>query len=87
MAFVRYLKGTAMNEELLFCSPLKTTNRSKDIFGVVDEYFSENNLEWRQLGSVRTDGAPVMADSLHWSRKSVQMSLLLTAFCTGTLWQ
>ena len=60
MAFVRYLKGTTMKEEFLFCSPLKTTNRSEDIFGVVDDYFNKNNLEWRQLGSICTDGAPVM---------------------------
>ena len=60
MAFVRYFRGTAMKEEFLFCSPLKTTNRSEDIFGVVDDYFNKNNLEWRQLGSVCTDGIPVI---------------------------
>ena len=31
MAFVRYLKGRAMTKEFLFCTPLKTTNRSEDI--------------------------------------------------------
>ena len=49
-----------MKEEFLFCSPLQTTTKSEDIFKVVDDYFCNHNLDWGHLGSVCTDGAPVM---------------------------
>ena len=53
-----------MKEEFLFCTPLKTTNRSEDILGVDDGYFSKNNLEWCQQESSCTDGVPFMVGRL-----------------------
>ena len=60
LVFVRYVHGFTVKEEFLFCSPLQTTTKSEDILRVVDDYFCKHNIDWSQLGSVCTDGAPVM---------------------------
>ena len=61
LVFVRYIKGTTVKEELLFCSPLKRTSRAADIFAAVNDYFNNNDIGWSQVGSVCTDSAPAMA--------------------------
>ena len=60
LVFVRYIRGTTVKEEFLFCSPLKTTSRAADIFAAVNDYFNNNDIDWSQVGSVCTDSAPAM---------------------------
>ena len=60
LVYVRYVKGRDIKEEFLFCSPLKTSSTSGDIFGVINDDFIRNKLDWSKVGSACTDGAPVM---------------------------
>ena len=57
LAYVRYVKEVDIKEEFLFCSPMKS---SEDILGVINSYFIRQTLDWSKVGSVCTEGAPVM---------------------------
>ena len=60
LVFVRYLAGFAVKEEFLFCSPLKATTKSEDIMNTMNNFMEENDIEWTNLVSLCTDGAPAM---------------------------
>ena len=49
-----------MKEEMLFCKSMETRTTAADIFNVVSTFFKENNLSWKNLVGVCTDGAPAM---------------------------
>ena len=59
MIFVRYVTEKNVNEELLFCSELKTT-LAKDVMTKVEHFFGRENVSWASLCGVCTDGAPAM---------------------------
>ena len=60
MTYVRYQGPEDMEEEFLFCRPLQTTTTGEDIFMMVDSFFKEEGLHWKQCYSVCSDGAPAM---------------------------
>ena len=60
LVFLRYLTRFAVEEELLFCSPLKATTKLEDIMNIVNHFMEENGIEWAKIGSLCTDGAPAM---------------------------
>lgn len=49
-----------MKEDFLFCEELKTTTQGKDVYQFVKDFFVKHDLDIQTLGSVYTDGAPVM---------------------------
>lgn len=61
LVFVRGKFQDAIFEDILFCKPLETSTTGKDIFNMIDNFFSENNLEWKNCISVCTDGAKAMS--------------------------
>ena len=60
MVFVRYIRNKTIEKDFLFCRPLETTTKASDVLKLVEDFFTEENLDWAKLGSVCTDGAPVM---------------------------
>lgn len=59
-SYVRHQGQEDMEEEFLFCRPLQTRTRGEDIFMMVDSFFREEGLNWKQCYSVFCDGAPAM---------------------------
>ena len=48
---------------MLFCTPLKTTTRSADVFETIFTFFDMVELEWNKVSGICTDGKPVMLES------------------------
>ena len=60
LTYVRYQGLAEMEEEFLFCKPLQTTTTGEDIFVMVDFFFKQEELLWKQCYSVCCDGARAM---------------------------
>ncbi|XP_067303566.1 zinc finger BED domain-containing protein 5-like [Pseudorasbora parva] len=60
IAFVRYRDISEINEHILFCKKLTGSTIGKDVFHVIDTFFSELNLDWKSCIHVCTDGAASM---------------------------
>ncbi|XP_067951756.1 protein FAM200C-like [Watersipora subatra] len=60
MVYARYVHNEKIKKEFLFCVPLETTTKAKDIFNVVSNFFDEVDLKWENVISCCTDGAPAM---------------------------
>ena len=60
MVFVQWASNISIEEAILFCSPLESTTRAADILQKVDDYFKKWDLNWKNVCSVCTDGAPAM---------------------------
>ena len=60
MVYVRYKGLHAIEEELLFCSPLELRSRGIDVFNKINEYFNNANLKWEDCIALSVDGAPAM---------------------------
>ena len=59
-AMVRYAKSETVCKDFLFCKPLQTTKTALDIFNLVKEFFFKHEFDMSLIGSICTDGAPVM---------------------------
>uniref|UniRef100_A0A8C4SQ16 DUF4371 domain-containing protein n=1 Tax=Erpetoichthys calabaricus TaxID=27687 RepID=A0A8C4SQ16_ERPCA len=62
-----YIRTHAIEEELLFCSPLELRSPGIDVFNKVNEYFNTPsiNLKWKDCIAVTVDGAPAMLGNLN----------------------
>ena len=60
LVFVRYVHDQSIEEDLLFCRPLKTTTQAADVMQLVEDFFEEEGLDWGKLVGACTDEAPVM---------------------------
>ena len=45
---------------MIFCQSLETTTTAQDIYDVVKQYFTENDIPISNIMSVAADGAPAM---------------------------
>ena len=63
LVYVPYVGSTSIEEEMLFCRPLKTTTKAEDVFQVVSSFFYDKGLQWEKLVGVCMDGAPTMLGS------------------------
>ena len=52
IAFVRYVDTDDIYENVLFCKTLEGKTTGEDIFNVVNDFFIENELDWRNCMSV-----------------------------------
>ncbi|KFD46691.1 hypothetical protein M513_12401 [Trichuris suis] len=60
LAYVRFVKGESLAEELLFAKELLTNAKGESIFRAVSEFFKEKEIPLQNLLAVGTDGAPSM---------------------------
>ena len=59
--YVQYMNADAIKEEFLFCQPLSETKKAADVLQMVSNFFAEQDFNWKKnIGSLCTDGAPVM---------------------------
>ncbi|CAH1958166.1 unnamed protein product, partial [Acanthoscelides obtectus] len=56
--------GSYHTEEILYSQSLTAGNTSEDIFNSISNFVEKNDLEWKKLIVVCTDGAPVMIGTL-----------------------
>ena len=60
IVLVCYICNQTIEEDFLFCCPLQTIAKASDVLKLVEDFFTEENLDWAKLGSVCTNGAPAM---------------------------
>jgi hypothetical protein len=60
IVIVRYINNNSIEDELLFCKPLKTRTTGEDIFNLVHCYLKENGLSWDECVDICSDGAKSM---------------------------
>ena len=58
--YLRYVADKRINEEFLFCQPLKTTSKAVNVFQMLIDFFDKTELSYSKLVGVCTDGAPAM---------------------------
>ena len=59
-------------EELLFCKPIELGCREIDLFNIIDNFISKNNLDWEKCISLCTDGIKAMSGSCCGPRSLIQ---------------
>ena len=60
LVYVRFVRSTTIEEEMLFCRPLETTTKAEDVLKLVEAYFYEKDMKWEKRVGVCTDGTPAM---------------------------
>ncbi|KAG0429512.1 SCAN domain-containing protein 3, partial [Dictyocoela muelleri] len=60
LAYVRYVDNGEFKEEMLFCNSLEGKTTAIDIFKVLNEYLSKNEIPFNNIISCAADGAPSM---------------------------
>ncbi|KAM4604703.1 SCAN domain-containing protein 3-like [Polymixia lowei] len=60
LIFVRYRWDSSLQEDILFCGELPTRTTAEECFRYMDNYFTENGLDWRNCVGVCSDGAASM---------------------------
>ena len=48
-------------EDLLFCKPILTNCKAHELFAILNNFFLENNFEWKYCVGLCTDGARAMS--------------------------
>nr|ABF20550.1 transposase [Danio rerio] len=60
MVYVRFLGKDTFIEELLFCKPLEGRTTGQDICNMMDQFMTDNSVDWSRCIGVCTDGAAAM---------------------------
>lgn len=60
IAWFRFIKDDKLVDEPLLCKALESTTKGEDIFGLVESFYRDNNLDFKKLIGSTTDGAPAM---------------------------
>lgn len=61
ICYVRFIDGNKIVEELLFCKSITARAKAQDLFEILDNFISENSMEWTKCVGVCTDGARSMS--------------------------
>ena len=72
--YVRFVdfSNQKLVEELLFCKPIELGCREIDLFNIIDNFISKNNLDWEKCISLCTDGTKAMSGSCCGPRSLIQ---------------
>jgi hypothetical protein len=46
IVYARYVEGTTLNEEVLFCKPIKRRSTVKELFKISDDFKKERSIKW-----------------------------------------
>lgn len=60
LVFARYVGEEGMKEELLINVTLEATTKGGDIFEILESFFKQHELNWKDMKGCTTDGAPAM---------------------------
>ncbi|XP_078487698.1 zinc finger BED domain-containing protein 5-like [Ciona intestinalis] len=60
LVYARYTQDNKVKTELLMSEELSATTKGRDVFNILERYFTENELDWGNLVGCTTDGAPSM---------------------------
>ena len=74
ICYVRFVDFSlhSLVEELLFCKPIEVGCQGIDLFNIIDNFISTNNLDWENCISICTDGARAMSGSRSELRSLIQ---------------
>ena len=62
ICYVRFIDNDDnIVEDLLFCKPILTNRRAHELFAMLNNFFQENNLQWKYCVGLCTDGARAMS--------------------------
>ncbi|XP_060758376.1 zinc finger BED domain-containing protein 5-like [Neoarius graeffei] len=64
LAFIRYKDVSDINEHILFCKRLPGKTTGEKMFQVIDSFFKEHDIQWKQCSYICTDGAAAMTGSV-----------------------
>jgi len=62
ICYVRFIDGDDIVEDLLFCKNITASAKAQDLFEILDNFMSENILNWNKYVGVYTDGARSLSD-------------------------
>ena len=65
LVFVHYHWDSSLHEDILFCRELPTRATAQECFRCMDNYFTENGLDWQYCVRVSSDGAASMTGRHH----------------------
>ena len=60
LAYVRFIKGGSLYQELLFARLLETDTKGESVYRAVEDYFQKKSIPLTNIISCATDGAPSM---------------------------
>ena len=74
ICYVRFVDFSlhSLVEELLLCKPIEIGCRGIDLFNIIDNFISTNNLDWENCISICTDSARAMSGSRSGLRSLIQ---------------
>jgi hypothetical protein len=74
IAYVRYVENKTLNEDILFCKPIKSREAALEIFKIVDDFIKEKNIKWSDFVGVYTDRPRVLAGNTQGLRALIKQS-------------
>ena len=73
ICYVRFIDNDDnIVEDLLFCKPILKNCRAHELFAILNNFFQENNLQWKYCVGLCTDGARVTSGRFGGLRTLVQ---------------
>ena len=74
ICYVRFVdfSNQKLVKELLFCKSIELGCRGIDLFNIIDNFISTNNLDWEKCISLCADGAKAMSGSCCGLRSLIQ---------------
>ena len=81
--YTRFVSDNHVDEELLFCKPLSTTTKARDVMAMVSTSFEEETLSWAQLVGVCSDKAPSMLGSKSGFYLTLILCIPAAPFCVA----
>ncbi|XP_050522096.1 zinc finger BED domain-containing protein 5-like [Daktulosphaira vitifoliae] len=61
ICYIRFIDNDDMVEDLLFCKNITAGAKAQDLFEILDNFMSENSVDWTKCVGVCTDGARSMS--------------------------
>jgi hypothetical protein len=84
LVYARCVANDSAEDEMLFSQALKTTTTADDILETVSIFLETNELNWKKLVGVCTDGAPAMLGSRQGFLAKNEGKIPLLSSCTAS---